>query len=106
MRKTLIAFAALSTLAFAGSALADEGGAAAGAATGAVTGAIVGGPIGAAVGAGVGGVAGGAASGPSRRDTVVVRPGPEDTGSTGCSSTTVHKENGLGDSKTVTREEC
>jgi hypothetical protein len=104
MRKTLIGLAALSTLALGGAAMADEGGAAAGAATGAVTGAIVGGPVGAAVGAGVGGIAGGAASGPDRRDTVVVRP--DATGSVGCSSTTVHKENSYGESKTVTRDDC
>ena len=104
MRRTLIGLATVSALAFAGAAMADEGGAAAGAATGAVTGAVVGGPVGAAVGAGIGGVAGGAASGPSHRDTVVVRP--DSTGSVGCSSTTVHKENSMGDSKTVTREDC
>ena len=104
MRKTLIGLAILSTMALGGAAIADEGGAAAGAATGAVTGAVVGGPVGAAVGAGVGGIAGGAASGPDHHDTVVVRPGA--AGSVGCSSTTVHKENSAGDSKTVTRDNC
>jgi hypothetical protein len=71
-------------------AFAAEGGAAVGTATGAA----VGGPVGAAVGAGVGH----AATGPDR-DTVVDRRG-------GCSHTTVHKENELGDSKTVRRENC
>lgn len=65
-----------------------------GAAVGAATGAAVGGPVGAAVGAGVGH----AATGPDR-DTVVERRG-------GCSHTTVHKENEVGDPKTVRRQDC
>ena len=72
-------------------ALAAEGGAAAGAAPGGA----VAGPVGAAVGAGVGD----AATGPDRRGVAVERRG-------GCSHTTVHKENDLGDSKTVRREDC
>jgi hypothetical protein len=52
----------------------------------------VGGPVGAAVGAGVGH----AATGPDR--TVERR--------SGCSHTTVRKENDLGESKTVHKEEC
>ena len=108
MRRTLIGLAALTMLALPTLASAQEG-AAAGAVTGAVTGGLVGGPIGAAVGAGVGGLAGSAAEDSARRgprDTVVIRERPVATGSVGCDSTTVTKENSFGDRKTVTTERC
>ncbi|MGH1571994.1 hypothetical protein ACRAWG_16490 [Methylobacterium sp. P31] len=90
MKGVLSAFAVLTLMSSA--TLAAEAGAAAGAATGGA----VGGPVGAAVGAGVGD----AATGPDRRGAVV------DHRSGGCSHTTVHKENEVGDSKTVRREDC
>ncbi|WP_336491122.1 hypothetical protein [Methylobacterium nigriterrae] len=88
MRRIAFLLAA-ATLVTAPAFAAEEG-----AAAGAATGAAVGGPVGAAVGAGVGH----AATGPDR-DTVVKRR-------SGCSHTTVRKENEVGDSKTVHREEC
>jgi uncharacterized protein YcfJ len=97
---TAAALLALPTFAFA-----SDQGAAAGATAGAVGGAAVGGPVGAAVGAGVGAAAGGAASGPNR-PSVVIENRPATTGSVGCQSTTVRKENTMGDSKTVHKQEC
>ncbi len=107
MRNGLMGLVALSLLGVPSFSVAQEG-AAAGAITGAVTGGIVGGPIGAAVGAGVGGLAGAAAEDSAKRgpDTVVVQPGREVVGGTGCASETVRTENSFGDSKTVTRERC
>lgn len=109
MRKALMSVAVLSILALPTLAAAQEG-AVAGAVTGAVTGGVVGGPVGAAVGAGVGGIAGAAAEDAAKRgpdNTVVVRPGPEaSTGSVGCETRTVTRENSVGDTKTVTTERC
>ena len=108
MRKVLIGVVAMGLLGIP-AATAQEG-AAAGAVTGAVTGGIVGGPVGAAVGAGVGGIAGAAAEDSSRRgpDAVVVRPGPEVTGTVveGCETRTVTRQNAVGDTKTTTTERC
>src|SRR5215210_9492722 len=106
MRSSILALAsaaalfALPTLALA----TDQGAAAAGATAGAVGGAVVGGPVGAVVGAGAGAAVGGATSGPNRPDVVIENRGPATTGSVGCSSTTVHKENSMGDSKTVRKD--
>ncbi len=86
-------------------AMAADSGAAAGAVAGGAAGAVVGGPVGAAVGAGVGGLAGGAATGPDK-NVVIEHREPDTTGSVNCGSKTVHKENDLGESKTVTRERC
>lgn len=89
MKRTIMLLAAATLMGSA--AYAAEEGAAAGAAAGAA----VGGPVGAAVGAGVGH----AATGPDRTGTVIERR-------SGCSHTTVRKENDVGDSKTVHKEEC
>src|SRR3954470_17796935 len=106
MRRTILAAAsAAALLALPTFALATDQGAAAGATAGAVGGAAVGGPVGAAVGAGTGAVVGGAASGPNRPNTVIEHRGAT-TGSVGCQNTTVHKENSMGDSKTVHKQEC
>jgi hypothetical protein len=96
--KNLILAAMLLTGA-TGVAFADSEGAAGGAVSGAVGGAIVGGPVGAVVG-GVGGAAvGGAVTGPDHRTTVIERD-------PACSSTTVTKENEMGDRKTVRTDRC
>ncbi|HEX8664262.1 MAG TPA: hypothetical protein VF744_09560 [Beijerinckiaceae bacterium] len=105
MRTSILALASAAALfALPSLAIASDAGAATGAATGAAAGAVVGGPAGAVVGGAAGAVAGGAASGPNRTGVVV-----EDrttTGTVGCSSTTVRKENSMGDSKTVHKQEC
>lgn len=66
MRRTIIGLSILAIAALPTVALADGDGAVTGAAGGAVAGAVVGGPVGAAVGGVAGGVIGGAASGPGR----------------------------------------
>ena len=107
MRRSVLAATTMAALfTFPALALAAEEGAAAGAATGAATGAAVGGPVGAAVGAGVGGTVGGAATGPDRDRTTVERRSVETTAPADCRSKTVHKENAMGDSKTVHKETC
>jgi hypothetical protein len=106
MRGSILALASAAALfALPTLAIASEQGAAAGATAGAVGGAVVGGPVGAAVGAGAGAVVGGATSGPNKPDVVIEQRGAT-TGSVGCSSTTVRKENSMGDSKTVHKQEC
>jgi hypothetical protein len=98
MRSSILALASAAALfALPTLALATDQGAAAGAPPGAV---------GAVVGAGAGAAVGGATSGPNRPDVVIEHRGAATTGSVGCSSTTVHKENNLGDSKTVQKKEC
>jgi hypothetical protein len=105
MRSSILALASAAALfALPTLALATDQGAAAGATAGAVGGAVVGGPVGAVVGAGA--AVGGATSGPNRPDVVIEHRGAATTGSVGCSSTTVHKENTMGDSKTVQKKEC
>jgi hypothetical protein len=107
MRSSILALASAAALfALPTLALATDQGAAAGATAGAVGGAVVGGPVGAVVGAGAGAAVGGATSGPNRPDVVIEHRGAATTGSVGCSSTTVHKENTMGDSKTVQKKEC
>src|SRR4051794_22398434 len=106
MRHSILALASAAALfALPSLAIADDAGAAAGATAGAVGGAVVGGPVGAVVGAGAGAAVGGATTGPNRTG-VVVEERPGVTGSVGCSSTTVRKENSMGDSKTVRKEDC
>jgi hypothetical protein len=86
MRSSILALASAAALfALPTLALATDQGAAAGATAAAV---------------------GGATSGPNRPDVVIEHRGAATTGSVGCSSTTVHKENNLGDSKTVQKKEC
>lgn len=105
MRVMIAGLALAGLLVTGGIASAEEGGAAAGAVAGGTAGAVVGGPVGAAVGAGAGAVVGGAASGP---DHVVVEHQHETTGTvtTGCSSSTVQKQNEFGDTKTKTSTNC
>ncbi|MEP9378261.1 hypothetical protein ABLE91_16215 [Aquabacter sp. CN5-332] len=106
MRKFGFAIAVAALLAGT-SVYAGDDGAIAGGAAGAAAGAAVGGPVGAAVGAGVGATAGDAATGPDRERVIIDRRGdPDTTGSVNCSSRTVHRENGMGDSTTVKQQSC
>jgi hypothetical protein len=99
MRSRLILFSMAAFLASTPFALAGGNGAVTGAAGGAVTGAIVGGPVGAAVGAGAGAVVGGAATA-REPDTVIVEPARP------CTTTTVKREDDMGNSTTVKRQDC
>jgi hypothetical protein len=92
---SILAIAALPTV-----ALADGNGAITGAAGGAVAGAVVGGPVGAAVGGVAGGVIGGAASGPG---PVVVAPAPVAPCGT---RTTTTQNNNTGASVTQQTTDC
>ena len=91
----------------ASAALADGNGVVTGAAGGAVTGAVVGGPVGAAVGGVAGAAIGGAVS--DQTDTVVVQPAPNAVvvePDTTCQTTTVQKNDAVGNSTTVQRSNC
>jgi len=106
----MIAVAGLASLGLAlaiSGAAADGNGVVTGAAGGAVTGAVVGGPLGAAVGGAAGAVVGGAVS--DQTDTVVVQPAPNTVvvqPDPGCQTTTVQRQDDLGNSSTVQRSNC
>jgi hypothetical protein len=101
MRRTIIGLSILAIAALPTVALADGDGAVTGAAGGAVAGAVVGGPVGAAVGGVAGGVIGGAASGPGP-GPVVVAPGPAP-----CNTrTTTTQDNNTGASVTRQTTDC
>ena len=72
-----------------------------------ITGAVVGGPVGAAVGGVAGAAIGGAVS--DQTDTVVVQPAPNAVvvePDTTCQTTTVQKNDAVGNSTTVQRSNC
>jgi hypothetical protein len=100
MRGLIIGLSILAVAALPTVALADGDGALTGAAGGAVAGAVVGGPVGAAVGGVAGGMIGGAASGPA---PVVVAPGPAAPCNT---QTTTTQNNNTGASVTRQTTNC
>jgi hypothetical protein len=103
MRGMIVGFSVLAIAALPTMALADGDGAVTGAVGGAVAGAVVGGPVGAAVGGVAGGVIGGTASGPG---TVVVAPDRGSVPVGPCSTRSTTRSDDAGNSVTHQTTNC